>query len=152
MTITSLSSERTLEIGAALAGVLRPDDVLCLEGELGTGKTVIVRGIARALGHEGPVTSPTFMLIHPYPEIDLCHVDAFRLEGAEEMLEAGIEEYCEGGWICAVEWAERVRGALPPGALSIKIAFGRGDDDRVITLDAQGGWNGRLEALMELLQ
>ena len=148
--IESASRDRTLQIGAVIGRSLRQGDVLCLEGDLGTGKTVIVQGLARSLGYDGYVPSPTFTIINPYPEIGLCHVDAFRLEGDTDLIDAGIEEYLDGDWICAVEWAERVRGALPGLALEARIEFGPAEDDRVIQLAARG-WNGRMPALIERL-
>lgn len=151
MTLNSGSAGRTLQIGAALARILVPGDTLRLEGELGTGKTVLVRGMARSLGYEGPITSPTFTLINPYPEIALCHVDAFRLSGGDELLEAGIEEYLEGDWICAVEWADRVDTAMPARSLEVRLAFGEREEDRVINLVTLGGWDGREGLLAEKL-
>jgi tRNA threonylcarbamoyladenosine biosynthesis protein TsaE len=124
LVLKSGSQETSAGIGAFLSSVLEPGDVLCLEGPLGTGKTVLVRGLARGRGWAGPVPSPTFTIINPYPEIGLCHVDAFRLSGADELVEAGIEEYLDGDWVCAVEWAERVRPALPARALEVSLAFG----------------------------
>jgi tRNA threonylcarbamoyladenosine biosynthesis protein TsaE len=143
--LTSGSSQRTSGIGASLASLLTGGDVLCLEGELGAGKTVLVQGMASALGYDGAVPSPTFTIINPYPEIGLCHVDAFRLADAEELIEAGIEEYLEGGWICAVEWADRVRGALPASAVEVRISFGAGDDERRLEFKAPGDLGARLE-------
>jgi tRNA threonylcarbamoyladenosine biosynthesis protein TsaE len=151
-TLQSGSYQRTGDVGAVLADVMARGDVLCLSGELGAGKTVLVQGIARALGYEGPVPSPTFTIINPYPEIGLCHVDAFRLEGADELIGAGIEEYLDGEWICAVEWAERVRPALPDGALEVSISFGQGDDDRVLTFGAAGDFGGRAELMRARLE
>lgn len=139
MQTTSRSPEATLELGARLARLLSPGDVVCLEGELGTGKTVLVRGIARGLGFDGPVQSPTFTIIHLYPEQRLCHVDAFRLSGPGDLIDAGIEEYLEGDWICAVEWAERVRAALPADALTARLTFGRGEEDRIIEFVGPAG-------------
>jgi tRNA threonylcarbamoyladenosine biosynthesis protein TsaE len=142
-TLMSGSDQNSSEIGAFMASVLEPGDVLCLEGPLGTGKTVLVRGLARGRGYGGPVPSPTFTIINPYPEIGLCHVDAFRLSGPEELIEAGIEEYLDGDWVCAVEWAQRVRGALPSRALEVSLAFGDRDDDRLISVAPAGQWDGR---------
>jgi tRNA threonylcarbamoyladenosine biosynthesis protein TsaE len=152
LVIVSGSRERTLQIGAGIGASLLRGDVLCLEGDLGTGKTVIVQGLAGALGYGGNVPSPTFTIINPYPEIGLCHVDAFRLDSPGDLIDAGIEEYLEGDWICAVEWAERVRRALPERALEARIAFGFAEDERVIRLAIAGGWNGRTFNLVEGLK
>ncbi|MBN1289056.1 MAG: tRNA (adenosine(37)-N6)-threonylcarbamoyltransferase complex ATPase subunit type 1 TsaE [Actinobacteria bacterium] len=128
------SVERTLDLGRVIGSILEPGDVVCLDGELGTGKTVLVRGIAEGLGYTGPVTSPTFMIIHPYPEIKLCHVDSFRLESGDHLVGAGIDDYLDGGWICAVEWAQKVRNALPEQVISLNLSFGPGGDERLVEL------------------
>jgi tRNA threonylcarbamoyladenosine biosynthesis protein TsaE len=149
--IKSGSEEHTVMLGVSIGSVLSPGDVVCLEGELGTGKTVLVKGIARGLGHEGPVTSPTFTIIHTYPDARLCHVDAYRLEGARDLVSVGIDDFLDGGWVCAVEWADRVRPALPERALRVRFSFGPGEDDRVLEVSATGEWDGRLGALLEEL-
>jgi tRNA threonylcarbamoyladenosine biosynthesis protein TsaE len=150
-TLGSGSSGQTSRIGAALAGILVEGDVVCLDGELGAGKTVLVQGIAGALGYDGAVPSPTFTIINPYSEIRLCHVDAFRLADAGELVEAGIEEYLDAEWICAVEWAGRVRGALPDTSLEVRISFGAGDDDRRLSFSATGDYAGRASVMEERL-
>lgn len=131
-----------------LGVMLVPGDVVCLEGELGSGKTVMVRGILRGRGFEGAVPSPTFTLMRSYPDQQVCHVDAFRLDDADEMLEAGIEEYLDGEWICAVEWAEKVRAAIPEEALEVRLAFRDEDNERSITLEGPGKWE-RLSAILK---
>ena len=152
LTLRSDSQDRTLQIGQALASVLAGGDVVCLEGDLGAGKTVLVRGLARARGFDGPVPSPTFTIINPYPEIGLCHVDAFRLSGALELLDAGMDEYLDESWVCAVEWAEKVRRALPERALEVTITFGERTDDRSIRIRTAGGWDGRAIELAKGLE
>jgi tRNA threonylcarbamoyladenosine biosynthesis protein TsaE len=143
ITLKSGSRDETFEIGSLLGELLDAGDVLCLEGDLGTGKTVLVQGLARARRYDGPVPSPTFTIINPYPEIALCHVDAFRLSGPGELIDTGIEEYLDGDWICAVEWAEKVRQALPAKALEVRIEFGAAEDDRTLCVTLAGGWDGR---------
>lgn len=132
--MTSTSAESTLGIGGRIGGALRVGDVVCLEGQLGTGKSVLVRGIAGGLGYRGVLPSPTFTIIRTYPEQRLCHMDAFRVPDARQILMAGADEYLGGDWICAVEWAERVRRALPEDVLWVKIAFGDRPDDRLVRL------------------
>ena len=147
LVLKSDSEERSLSLGVAIGAALSPGDLVCLEGELGTGKTVLVRGIARGRGYHGPVTSPTFTIIHAYPEALLCHVDAFRLRSAHELLDAGIEEYLDD-WTCAVEWALNVRGALPSEVLEVALEFGDGEDERLIVLEGTGRYE-RLVGLVE---
>ncbi len=151
LVLKSESEERSLSLGMSIGAALSPGDVVSLEGELGTGKTVLVRGMARGRGYQGAVTSPTFTIIHTYPEARLCHVDAYRLDSGEQLVGAGIDDYLDGTWVCAVEWAERVRGALPPNTLTIKLAFGAAEDERLITVRQAGGWDGRLSGLIKEL-
>jgi len=141
--LKSGSRDDTFEIGSLLGGLLSAGDVLCLEGDLGTGKTVLVQGLARAREYTRPIPSPTFTIINLYPEIALCHVDAFRLSGPGELIDTGIEEYLDCEWICAVEWSQRVRAALPERALEVRIDFGVAQDDRILGVTLAGGWDGR---------
>lgn len=152
MELLSDSAEYTLRLGNALGAVLVPGDVVCLEGELGTGKTVVARGIAGGRGHREAVPSPTFLIIHTYPRVAFCHVDAFRLEGSADLIDAGIEEYLDGRWICAVEWAGRVRAALPTGALTVRLEFTPEDDHRRITVECPGEWGPKMERLRKELE
>lgn len=147
MELESTSPGETIEVGRLLGRALADGEVICLEGELGTGKTVMVRGIARGRGYTGPVTSPTFTIIHCYPAARLCHVDAFRLSDPSDLVDAGIDEYLEGEWACAVEWADRVRAALPAGALIVRLRFGEAEDDRLITIEDEATWADRLTGL-----
>jgi tRNA threonylcarbamoyl adenosine modification protein YjeE len=108
----------TAALGRALAGVLAPGEVLALDGPLGAGKTTVVRALVAALGGDpGAVSSPTYTLLHRYPaRIPVVHIDAYRLRGAEQLAGLGFDELSEGA-IAAIEWAERVRSALPPETL-----------------------------------
>jgi tRNA threonylcarbamoyladenosine biosynthesis protein TsaE len=151
LVLKSESEERTIALGMAIGAALSPGDVVCLDGELGTGKTVLVRGMVRGRGYEGAVRSPTFTVIHTYPQARLCHVDAYRLAGGDELLDTGIDDYLDGSWVCAVEWAERVRSALPEKALAVKLVFGEAENDRMITVRETGGWDGRLAGLIKEL-
>lgn len=116
-TFRSASPDQTLAAGRALGDVLRSGDVVALDGELGAGKTLLTRGIAIGLGipAEQPIQSPTFVLIREYVgRVRLLHLDAYRLQGAEDMLSLGFDEMCAADdVVIVVEWAERVREALP---------------------------------------
>lgn len=112
--------------------LLEVGDVIGIEGELGSGKTVFVKGIALALGYDGSVLSPTFTIIRCYPDISLCHVDAFRLSCPADLLSVGIEEFLDGEWICAIEWAEKVSDVLPDDFFSVRIGFGKNENERNI--------------------
>jgi len=146
-TVVSKSPENTLKLGINIGSVSKPGDVICLEGKLGTGKTVFVNGIARGLGFNGPVRSPTFIIINLIPEIRLCHVDAYRLDDSEALISLGIEEFLDGDWICVVEWAEKVSEALPEERLWVRIGFTEVDSQRKIAFFPSELWLERIEKI-----
>ncbi|OAT79960.1 tRNA (adenosine(37)-N6)-threonylcarbamoyltransferase complex ATPase subunit type 1 TsaE [Desulfotomaculum copahuensis] len=145
-TLRTGSPARTEEIGRLLGELLAPGDLICLSGELGAGKTVLARGVARGLGVAGPVTSPTFTLINEYDgRLPFYHLDVYRLGGEEEMADLGYEEYFYGSGVTLVEWAERVAGVLPGERLEIMIQGNFNDPDkREITFLPRGGRYRRL--------
>jgi len=101
--------EATRRLGLSIAGLLRQGDILLLTGELGAGKTTLVKSIAMGLGIDHrEVTSPTFTLIHEYPEgrIPLVHADLYRLGEGADIIETGLDEFMQGGYVVAIEWAE----------------------------------------------
>ncbi len=107
-----LSDEKaTLAAGAALAPALTAGMVIYLAGDLGAGKTTLVRGLLRALGHSGKVKSPTYTLIEPYivSRLNLYHFDFYRFNAPDEYLEAGLDEYFQGDGVCLVEWADKAQ-------------------------------------------
>jgi tRNA threonylcarbamoyladenosine biosynthesis protein TsaE len=134
------SLRETREFGLKLADRAYAGMVIGLVGELGTGKTTLVKAIAEGLGAEGPVTSPSFAIIHEYEggRLPLYHFDVYRLGGSEELRELGFEEYFYGKGLTVVEWADRVAGFLPPDALVIRMdcpAGGMGGEGRVYTYE-----------------
>ncbi len=135
--VTTGSPEETRAVGRRLARVLSGDRVVALEGTLGAGKTVLVKGLADGLGLDGDgVSSPTFTVIHEYrrPGLVLFHVDAYRVESAAEWSELGIEDVLYGpGW-CVVEWPERLGPLLPGDAVRIRLEH-RGATSRHISLE-----------------
>ena len=125
----SADETTTRAIGAALAGVLDPGDVVGLNGDLGAGKTRLVQGAADALGAQGPVLSPTFMLVREYDgDPPVHHVDAYRLSGPLELEDLGLEDVLSPDAVVFVEWADRVAAALPDSWLELVLRIG--DDDR----------------------
>ena len=129
--VRSLGPEHTLKIASDLGAQLRPVPpegwVLALEGDLGAGKTLFVRGLARGLGlpPQVAVTSPTFTVAQRFDlpgGVELHHLDAFRLGGSQELEAAGWEDACGKGRVTCVEWAERVSDALPPDRLEVRLA------------------------------
>lgn len=115
--------QATLALGAALAGALAPGQVIYLCGDLGAGKTTMVRGLLRALGYQGNVRSPTYTLVELYAisKLDFYHFDFYRFANAEEFLDAGLDEYFQGRGICLVEWPERAAPFLPAPDLRIAL-------------------------------
>lgn len=132
----------TRSLGAALSKALRPGDVLVLRGDMGAGKSEFTRGIARGLGIEGPIASPTFTILQAYDSgrIPLYHFDWYRINVEEELYEIGVEEYLNGEGIAVVEWAERAPSLLPNAYLQISLSPGAGDDVRIIEIIPIGGY------------
>ena len=122
MTISHSAAE-TMAFGRQLAATLQPGDVLALSGDLGAGKTCLVKGIAAGLGIPHEVTSPTFTLIHEYGggRCPLAHIDLYRLETPRAAMAIGIEDYLSGSGITVIEWAERIESLLPPKTKRIHL-------------------------------
>lgn len=120
---TTRSEEETMEFGRQLAGELGTGDVVCLEGDLGAGKTYLVKGIASAFGVDpSEVTSPSYTLIQEYQgEIPIYHFDWYRIESPEEAVEIGTEEYFYGDGISIIEWPEKIKSLIPDHAIWIRI-------------------------------
>ena len=137
MEYISHSERETEEIGEALGRTLSPGTVLAYQGGLGMGKTAFTRGLARGLGCEGRVTSPTFTIVNEYDgPIPLFHFDMYRLEDADALFDIGWEDYLDRGGICAVEWSEQVAEALPPDTVRVSIARCPDHEDwRSITIE-----------------
>ena len=119
--ITTYNESDTIEIAQNIESEKFPNMIICLEGDLGSGKTVFSKGFAQALGIEEPVTSPTFTIIKEYltGEMPLYHMDVYRLDGDVSTL--GIEDYFTKGGVVIIEWADTIKEYLPPERLDIKI-------------------------------
>ncbi len=138
MDYVSHSEAETEDLGRRLAAALGPGAVVAYRGDLGLGKTAFTRGLARGLGYQGRVTSPTFTIVNEYEGtgLPLFHFDMYRLEGPEDLFGIGWEDYLDRGGVCAVEWSERVEEALPEDAVTVTIARCSEDENlRVITLE-----------------
>lgn len=135
MRIVTGSEEETLKIGSMIGEKLKAGDVISLNGDLGAGKTHITKGIAKGLGVEDYITSPTFIIVNEYEgRIPLYHFDVYRINDIDEMYEIGFEEYLYGNGVCIVEWGKIVEELLPEYA--IKIDINKLDDNtREIIID-----------------
>ena len=141
-TITTASEAETLRFGSKLASRLEAGDVLFLSGDLGAGKSVPARGIARGLGITGPVSSPTFTLLNCYDDgrLPLRHFDLYRLADEDDFLQAGLDEYTAAPAVSVIEWPERCLSALPEKHLQILIRYGSSENEREISLSPHGGF------------
>lgn len=132
-------------LGARLAAVLRPGDILALRGSLGVGKTTLTRGLLAALGLPGEAPSPSFAIVQPYapPEVRLpvAHVDLYRLEDPEDIAELGLDDYLYDGAL-VIEWPERMGDRLWPDALILDIRMDDGGARR-LTATPSDAWKDR---------
>ena len=137
MSTETRSAAETEGVAAALAAQLSAGDVVTVSGELGSGKTTFVRGACRALGVEGPVTSPTYTIGHRYHgrDGDVSHLDLYRFRGLSAAEWGDLEPYFEDA-IVFVEWPEAGVDALPPPRFTVRIAYGEGDARIVAVSDA----------------
>ncbi len=123
MVYESTSAKQTAQFAAELAKTAAPGMIICLEGDLGVGKTVFTQGFARGLGIVEPVSSPTFTIVQVYEEgrLPLYHFDVYRIADVMEMEEIGYEDYFYGQGVCLVEWSSRISEILPEQVLSVRI-------------------------------
>lgn len=132
------SVEETWDVARRLAATLKPGDVVCLKGDLGSGKTTFVQGLAAALGVSGRVTSPTFCIVQEHKSADgavlFVHMDLYRLESEADVVAIGWEDYMDRGAILAVEWPERAESLIPPGAVHVSFSRMEGDESRRIEI------------------
>lgn len=142
MTYQTSSPEMTRELGFRLAKQLRPGDVLILRGDMGAGKSEFTRGVARGLGIEGYLPSPSFTIMQMYEtgRLPLYHFDWYRLESEEELYELSMDEYLYGSGVAVVEWPSMAEEAVPENHLEISLNP-VGDDLREITLRPVGDFH-----------
>jgi tRNA threonylcarbamoyladenosine biosynthesis protein TsaE len=145
----SHSAEQTKRVGERLGHLLRDGDVICLEGDLGAGKTCLAQGIGRGLGVGSAITSPTFIIVNEYTlpgrTYKLHHIDLYRVESPQEGHAMGLEELFYGDGICIIEWAERVREILPDEWLWVALTY-IDDTKRELRFTGKGE---RFERLLE---
>ena len=138
MDYQSHNERETEALGSRLAAALTPGTVVAYQGGLGMGKTAFTRGLAKGLGYQGRVTSPTFTIVNEYEggRIPLFHFDMYRLADADALFDIGWEDYLDRGGICAVEWSEQVADAMPSDTVYVTITrMPDLETGRVITIE-----------------
>ena len=138
------SAEETERLGERIASKLKGTEVIALFGGLGMGKTAITRGLARGLGADDVVSSPTFALVNEYSgRVPVYHFDMYRVASWDDLYSTGFYDYLDTG-VLIIEWSENIEGALPENALRITISRGENDNQRIfdiegVTLEDIGG-------------
>lgn len=138
MVFESTSSQMTFEFAKKIGENLKSGDVLCLDGDLGVGKTIFTKGVAAGLGIKDDVSSPTFTLIQEYygGRLPLYHFDVYRIDGPWDMDDLGYEEYFYGEGVCLVEWGSMIKELFPENTIYVRIEkdLEKGFDYRKITV------------------
>ena len=139
----------TKRLAGALAELARPGDLLVLAGDLGAGKTAFTQGFGAALGVADRITSPTFTLVSSYDgRLVLNHLDVYRLDQLNEVLDIGLPEMLDEGGVTLIEWGDAITSALPTDYLLIRLAYGDTDDDRQLEIEPRGSaWSARVRAM-----
>lgn len=148
--MSATSPRDTAAIAEAIAAVLVAGDVLVLGGDLGAGKTTFTKALGAALGITEHITSPTFTLAQQYGggRLPLHHLDVYRIDQIEEVVDLALPELYESGGVVVIEWGDTIAPALPAGYLLVRFEFGDGDDDRSLALHTVGAaWTSRVPAL-----
>lgn len=142
MVYESYTPKDTFRIAYEMGKQIKPGEVVCLNGDLGTGKTLFSQGFAKGLGIEESVNSPTFTIVQQYDEgrMPLYHFDVYRIEDSEEMDEIGFADMIYGDGVCLIEWAERINDILPESYISVTIGkdLKKGFDYRRIVVEPVG--------------
>jgi tRNA threonylcarbamoyladenosine biosynthesis protein TsaE len=151
--ITS-SPEETRRLGEDLAAMLRAGDVVSLTGDLGAGKTTMVQGAARGLGVEQPVTSPTFTLVKEYRgRLPIHHMDIYRLDHVQDVLDLGFEEILDAGGVVFVEWGDAIDALLPTDHLQVTLTMPDEGEERRVEITWFGpSWGDRMDDLLRLVE
>ena len=142
MLVESYSAQDTYDLGEKIGKEAKSGQVLCLDGDLGVGKTVFTKGLASGLGIEEPIQSPTFTIVREYEEgrLPFYHFDVYRIGDLEEMEEIGYDDYFFGQGICLIEWAELIEEILPEKRIEVTIEkdLEKGFEYRKITIEERG--------------
>jgi tRNA threonylcarbamoyladenosine biosynthesis protein TsaE len=147
------SVEETRALAAELDPLLKPGDLVLLSGNLGAGKTAFIQGLARGMGVRDRVVSPSFVLVRTYEgRLPLTHVDVYRLDHMQELVDLGMAELLDEGGVTAVEWGDVVVPGLPADYLEVRLDPGEADDDRLVTLATVGeAWTPRSATLRRVV-
>ncbi len=133
------SMQDTYEIATQVAQSVTAGDLILLIGDLGAGKTAFAKGFGKAIGVEEPITSPTFTLAREYRgELDLHHLDVYRLEQIEEVRDLALPELFEGNSVTLIEWGDQIISALPKSHLEVSLEYGDIDSERIINIAPSG--------------
>jgi tRNA threonylcarbamoyladenosine biosynthesis protein TsaE len=143
------STDETLALAGTVGELVRAGDVVSLVGDLGAGKTVFARGVARALGVTEPVVSPSFTIVREYDgRLPLVHFDVYRIDTVQELYDLGFEELVRDDAVTLVEWGDMIDGMLPADRLDVHLAPGATDDERVVEIEGRGrSWRARAAEL-----
>ncbi len=146
------SAEETRSVGRALAEILTRGDVVSLTGDLGAGKTTFVQGAADGLGVGEPVLSPTFTLVREYEgRLPVTHMDVYRLDRIQDVLDLGLEELMDRRGILFLEWGDAIESLLPESYLEVELVLSGESEQRSVRMSAQGAaWQRRWRRLEEL--
>ena len=148
------SVDDTRALGARLAELARPGDIIVLAGEMGAGKTAFAQGVAQGLGVKDTVTSPTFTLVRDYEgRIPMHHLDVYRLDHLNEVTELGLAELLDDGAVTLIEWGDVVLPVLPTDFVEVRLQYGDDDDERLLTIRVVGpSWTPRLRAVAQAVE
>ncbi len=152
MVIILNNLQDTDRTGKIIGENLQAGSVICLEGDLGAGKTTLTQSIAKGMLIEDYVTSPTFTIIKEYTgRLSLYHMDAYRLESEDDMIDLGYDEYINSDGVCIIEWASKIKGLLPKSAININITINYENDKRYLDISGTGKqFDNIIEALKKL--
>jgi len=154
--LATRSAEETRELGEALAEVLEPNDVVSLTGEPGAGKTTLVQGVGAGLGSHSRVVSPTFTLVREYEggRLHVFHLDVYRLNMIQDVLDLGVEDMLEGGGVTLIEWGDVIEGILGGNLLEVELTLpDLTSEDRELRITPMGQmWQRRAASIAELTE
>jgi len=151
--VRTSSADETRALGEAVAALLSEGDVVSLTGDLGAGKTAFVQGAARGMGVRDPVLSPTFTLVREYEgRVPVYHLDVYRLERLQDVLDRGFDEMHDAGHVVFIEWGDAVAALLPDSFLQVELTIEDGSGRRLAFAGEGAPWALRWERLEQIVQ